>query len=175
MLAFQKSVGMAVVSAILFGCGGGGSEEAESAEGPEGSAAGQAQPAQPSNEVRLLVTCNGQRVDLRVVPWRTFVRPGEVVNFTLIGGTTASSLTIEKKAGGPDLWPFETVSSITVGQNGGSTDPAPDPGGGVLENQYQVRAECSFPGNAPNGPNVTREVIIDPDLIVRGSPIRNDP
>lgn len=152
--------GVVVLGLLLIGCGERGVQP------PPMIALGQVN----ANNVNILVRCQGQQADVALVPWRRALDGGGTVTFNLRGGAnTVSTVTIQPKdAGDLNSWPFNG-SVITVSTGQPATTPAAPSNQGSVVYPYSVHASCPFPAQGQNTVAGPRAVIVDPDLIVRGT------
>lgn len=154
--------GVGVLGFLLIGCGERGDQQ-------QGQAMIDLGPVN-ANNVNIIVRCRGQQAGVSLVPWRPLLNIGETVTFNLRGGAnTVSTVTIQPKvAGDLNSWPFNG-SVITVSTGQPATTPAAPSNTNTIVYPYAVHASCPFPAQGQNTVPGPRPVILDPDLIVRGT------
>ncbi len=161
--------GVGVLGLLLIGCG----ERGDQQQGQAMIDLGQVN----ANNVNIIVRCQGQQADVSLVPWRPLLNGGETVTFNLRGGPNAvSPVYIQPKIGdSPNNWPFNGNPLTVTSTQPVTTGPAPDNSGqDDVVYPYTVRATCTF--TVPPNTNTragTRDILVDPDLIVRGAGARD--
>ena len=155
----NERCGVVVLGLLLIGCGEGGVQQ----QGDQPSMVDLGQVT--ANNVNIIVKCQGQQADISLVPWRRAIDSEETVTFNLRSGANvvAQVQIVPKPGTDVNSWPFDgnpiTVlrgQPVTTGQS-----PANDTRIDV-EYPYSLLATCNFGGQA-------RDILVDPDLIVRGS------
>ncbi len=158
--------GVFVLGVLLIGCGERGVQQ-------QGQPSAMIDLGQVSaNNVNIIVRCQGQQADISLVPWRRLVSSGETVTFRLPGGPNAvSPVYIQPKPGASlNTWPFNGAALEVTTTQSVTTGPAPANNGQDDDvYPYAVRATCTFTVRGQNTKAGTRDVTVDPDLIVRGA------
>lgn len=158
--------GVFVLGVLLIGCGARGVQQ--QGQRPPMVDLG---PVNASN-VNIIVRCRGQQAEISLVPWRRALDGGGTVTFNLRGGpNTVSLVHIEPKPGASlNIWPFNGAALEVTTAQSVTTGPAPANNGQDDDvYTYTVRATCTFTAQGQNTKAGTRDVSLDPDLIVRGA------